>query len=121
MVSIHIEGKDSAEVQDQMRALLGTQTTAVGGTVENSKPAKAAKEAKTASEPKEPKPANSVVSFDDVKIAITQYLDKFGKPAIIKFFAESFAPATKGSEIPEARYGEFVKLVAEKIAAAPVS
>lgn len=120
MVSIHIEGKDSAEVQDQMRALLGTQTTAVGGTVDNVKPAKATKKAESASEPKESKLADAV-SFDDVKIAITQYLDKFGKPAIIKFFAESFAPATKGSEIPEARYGEFVKLVAEKIAAAPAS
>jgi hypothetical protein len=71
------------------------------------KPAKA----KVAEAPAETKPAaTSVPTVEDVKATITQMLavEKIGKPGVITFFANHYAPAKKASELPAEKYGEFI-------------
>ena len=122
MIEVRVQGDDAASVMKDLRELSHAGPTLSGQpetpkkVAKNEAPKDAPKEVTKREAPKEAAgpgaaspaaPTEAALSVQDIKIRIPKLMDTLGKAKLVQFLA-TFNGATKGSEVPESMYAEFI-------------
>ena len=109
MIEVRVQGDDAASVMKDLRELSHAGPTISGPPETPKKVAKneAPKEATGPGAASPAAPTEAALSVQDIKIRIPKLMDTLGKAKLVQFLA-TFNGATKGSEVPESMYAEFI-------------